>query len=74
MPNQYAKVYKNAVKGEDEIQDETASGYDFNDEFLEEAIKSSNLYEEHNTDGERWNSDHNVYTSISITIHCIINV
>jgi hypothetical protein len=65
MPNQYAKV-KNAVKGEAEIQDQTASSYDIIDEFLEGVIKGSNLYEEHNIDHEMWNSDHNVYTSISI--------
>jgi hypothetical protein len=51
-----------SMKGEDEIHDQTASSYDFIDEFLEEAIKSSNLYQEHNTDYEMWNSDHNVYT------------
>ena len=49
MPNQYAKV-KNAVKEEDEIQDQTEDTYRFIDEFLEDAIKSSNLYEEQDAD------------------------
>jgi hypothetical protein len=44
MPNQYARV-KNAVKGEDDIQDHPPY-YGFIDEFLEDAIKSSKLYEE----------------------------
>ena len=42
MPNQYAKV-KNAVKGEDDIQDQPTNTYDFVDEFLEDAMKSSDL-------------------------------
>jgi hypothetical protein len=54
------------VKGEDEIQDQTASSYGFIDEFLEDAIKSSNLHDEQGTDYEMWNSDRNVYTSLSI--------
>jgi hypothetical protein len=44
MPNQYARV-KNVVKGEDDIQDHPPN-YDFIDEFLEDAIKISNMYEE----------------------------
>jgi hypothetical protein len=59
MPNQYAKV-KNAVKGQDEMQDQTASSYGFIDEYLEDAIKNSTLYKEHDTDYEMWNSDNNV--------------
>jgi hypothetical protein len=38
----------------------------FIDDFLENAIKSSNLYEEQDTNCETWNSEQNVYTSISI--------
>jgi hypothetical protein len=64
MPNQYVRV-KNAVKGEDDIQDQPPT-YGFIDEFLEDAIKNSNLYEEQDTDYE-----HNIYTSLSInnTLH-----
>jgi hypothetical protein len=45
MPNQYARV-KNAVKGEDDIQDQAIDTYDFVDEYLEDAIKSSDHCEE----------------------------
>jgi hypothetical protein len=44
MPNQYARV-KNVAKGEDVIKDDTDQTYDFADEFLEEAMKSSSIYE-----------------------------
>jgi hypothetical protein len=44
MQNQYAKV-KNAVKGEKEFQDDTDHGYGFVDEFLKEALNTSNIYE-----------------------------
>jgi hypothetical protein len=44
MPNQYARV-KNVAKGEDEIKDNTDQIYVFVDEFLEEAMKSSSIYE-----------------------------
>jgi hypothetical protein len=61
---------KNAVKGDDDIQDHPLS-YGFIDEFLEDAIKSSNLYEEQDTDYDPWNSEHNINTSLSInnTLH-----
>jgi hypothetical protein len=61
MPNQYAKV-KNAVIGEDEIQNQIVNSYVFYG-FIEDSIKISNLYEEQDTDYETWNSEH---TSISI--------
>jgi hypothetical protein len=63
MPNQNARV-KNAVKGEEEIHDQPPT-YGFIHEFLEDAIKSSNLYEEQDTDYEPWNPEHNIYTGIS---------
>ena len=66
LPNQYAKV-KNAVKGEEEIQDDTDQNYGFVDEFLEEALNTSNIYEaQQDTGYDLWISDHNVHTSISI--------
>jgi hypothetical protein len=69
MPNQYARV-KNAVKGEEDIQDQRPT-YGFIDDFLEDATKSSNLYEEQDADYEPWNLEHSIYTSISLnsTLH-----
>jgi hypothetical protein len=43
-PNQYPKV-KNTMKGEEELQDGTEEDYGFIDEFLEEAVNTSNIYE-----------------------------
>jgi hypothetical protein len=54
MPNQYARV-KNVAKGEDVIKDNTDHTYDFVDEFLEESMKSSSLYEaDQDVDYEYW--------------------
>jgi hypothetical protein len=44
MPNQYARV-KNLAKGKDVIKENTDQAYAFVDEFLEEAMKKSSLYE-----------------------------
>jgi hypothetical protein len=44
MPNQYARV-KNVAKGEDVIKENTDQTYAFVDEFLEESMKTSTLYE-----------------------------
>ena len=44
MPNQYAKV-KHAVKGEKDVQDDTDHTYGFIDEYLEEVVNTSNIYE-----------------------------
>jgi hypothetical protein len=46
MPNQFSRV-KNLAKGEDIIKENTDQTYAFvdSDEFLEEAMKSSSLYE-----------------------------
>jgi hypothetical protein len=65
MPNLNARV-KNTVKGEDDIQDQPTNTYGFIDEFLEDAIKSSDLCEELDTDYDPWNLEHNIHTSISI--------
>jgi hypothetical protein len=68
MPNEYAKV-KNTVNGEEELQDCTEQDYGFIDEFLEEAVNTSNIYESHKeTDYDYWTSEHNIHTSISINI------
>ncbi len=66
MPNQYAKV-KNAVKGEEEIQDDTGYGYSFVDEFLEKALNTYNIYgAQRGKDYDLWILDHSVHTCISI--------
>jgi hypothetical protein len=60
MPNQYARV-KNVAKGEGEdvIKDNTDQTYAFVDEFLEEAMKYSSIYETHeDVDYEYWSSNH----------------
>jgi hypothetical protein len=59
FPNQYARV-KNIAKGEDVIKDNTDQTYAFVDEFLEEEMKSSSLYEaDQDVDYEYWSSNHN---------------
>jgi hypothetical protein len=66
MPSQYAKV-KNTVKGEEELQDSIEQDYGFIDEFLDEAVNNSNIYEsQQEKDYDYWTSEHNIYTSISI--------
>ena len=44
MPIQYARV-KNAANGEEVSQESTDPTYGFVDEFLEEAVKSSIIYQ-----------------------------
>ena len=71
MPNQYAKV-KSASKGEEMIQEDTEQSFDFVDEFLEEALRCSSLFEtENDLEYDHWSSDHNIHASISIsnTLH-----
>ena len=68
LPSQYAKV-KNAVKGDQELQDGKEQDYGFIDEFLEEAVNTSKIYEsQQETDYDYWTSEHNIHTSISINI------
>jgi hypothetical protein len=67
MPNQYARV-KNVAKVEDVIKENTDHTYDFVDEFLEEATKSSSLYEaDEDVDYEHLSSDHNAHATLSIS-------
>jgi hypothetical protein len=67
MPNQYARV-KYVAKGEDVIKDSTDHTYAFVDEFLEEAMKSSSLYEaDEDVDYEYWASNHNAHVTLSIS-------
>jgi hypothetical protein len=64
------------MKGEDDIQDQPTNTYGFIDEILEDAIKSSGLCEELDTDYDSWNPEHSLYTNIcmNITLHnkCIL--
>jgi hypothetical protein len=67
MPNQYARV-KYVAKGEDIIKDNTDQTYAFVDEFLEEAMKSSRVYEtDQDVDYEYWSSNHNAHATLSIS-------
>jgi hypothetical protein len=69
MPNQYASV-KNVAKGEDVIKENKDQNYPFDDEFLEQAIKSSIIYEtdeDLDLDYEYWSSNHNAHAILSIS-------
>jgi hypothetical protein len=67
IPNQYARM-KNVAKGEDVIKENTDQTYAFVDEFLEEAMKSSSLYEvDQDVDYEYWSSNHNAHATLSIS-------
>jgi hypothetical protein len=69
MPNQYARV-KNVVKGEDVIKENTDQSYAFVDECLEEAMKSSSIYEadeDEDVDYEYRSSNHNAHATLSIS-------
>jgi hypothetical protein len=71
IPNQYARI-KNALKGEEDVQNEVDQNYNFFDEFLEEAVKNYNLYEpEQETEYGFWTSEQSIQASISIesTLH-----
>jgi hypothetical protein len=41
------------VKGEEELQDGTEQDYAFIEEFLEEAVNTSNIYQSHQQAGNR---------------------
>jgi hypothetical protein len=65
MPTQYARV-KHVAKGEDIIKDNTDHTYAFVDEFLEEEMKSSSIYElDEDVDFEYSLSNHNAHASLS---------
>jgi hypothetical protein len=56
------------MKGDDIIKDTTDQTYAFVDEFLEEAMKSSNLYEtDEDVDYENWSSNHNAHATLCIS-------
>jgi hypothetical protein len=59
---------KNLAKGEDVIKENTDQTYAFVDEFLEESIKSSNIYQtDKDVDFEYWSSNHNAHATLSIS-------
>jgi hypothetical protein len=67
LPNQYARV-KNVAKGDDVIKDNPDKTYAFVDEFLEEAMKNSSIYEADQDVGyEYWSSNHNAHATLSIS-------
>jgi hypothetical protein len=67
MPNQYAAV-KNVAKGEEIAKDDTDQDYVFVDELLEEAIRSSSIYEsEQDAENEYWTTDYYAYATSSIS-------
>jgi GH18 family chitinase len=59
---------KNVAKGDDIIRDYTDQTYAFVDEFLEEAMKISSIYEtDEDIDYEYWSSNHNAHATLSIS-------
>jgi phosphoserine aminotransferase len=59
---------KNVAKGEDVIKENTDQTYGFVDEFLEELIKNSSIYEtDEDLDYEYWSSNHNAHATLSIS-------
>jgi hypothetical protein len=65
MPNQYARV-KNVAKGKDVIKDNKDQTYAFVDQFLEEEMKSSSIYEtDEYVDYEYWSSKLNAHAKIA---------
>jgi hypothetical protein len=66
IPIQYARV-KNVAKGEDIIKENKDHTYAFVDEFLEESMRISSLYEaDEDVDYEYWSSNHNAHMTLSI--------
>ena len=71
MPNQYARV-QNTVRGEEAVREDSDQAYSFVDEFLEEAVRSSSIYESgQEVDDDLWTTEHNIHASISVnnTLH-----
>jgi hypothetical protein len=59
---------KNVAKREDIIKDNLDKTYAFVDEFLEEAMKRSSIYETYeDVDYEYWSSNHNAHVTLSIS-------
>ena len=65
MPNQYAR-FQNTVGGEETVQEDSDQTYSFVDEFLEEAVGSSSIYESgQEVDDDFWTAEHKIHTRIS---------
>jgi hypothetical protein len=65
MPNQYARV-KNLWKEKEIIKDSKYQAYELLNEFLEEAMKSSSIFEtDEDVDYEYWSSNHNAHSLLS---------
>jgi hypothetical protein len=59
---------KNVAKGEDVIKENTDQTYGFVDEFLEELIKNSSIFEtDEDVDYEYWSSNHNAHAIFIIS-------
>ena len=73
MPNQYARV-QSTVRGEETGQENFDQTYSFVYELLEEAVRSSFLYESgQEVEDDFWTAEHNIHASISVnnTLHNI---
>jgi hypothetical protein len=79
MTNQHARVkVKNVAKGEDIIKENTDQTYAFVDvdEFLEEAMKISSMYEtdaDEDVDYEYWSSNHNAHETLFLDLVQIVD-
>jgi hypothetical protein len=66
---------KISVKGEEKIQIDKDHTYGFIDEYLEQAINTSKIYEPtKETDGDYLISEHNANASISVNNSFLISV
>ena len=71
MPNQYARV-QNTMRREKDVQGDSDQTFSFVDEFLEETVRSSSIYESgQEVEDEIWTAEHNIHASISVnnTLH-----
>jgi hypothetical protein len=59
---------KNVARGEDVIKENTDQNYAFVDEFLEEEMKNSSIYEaDQYIDYEYWSANHNAHATLSMS-------
>ena len=60
------------MRGEEAVQEDSDQTYSFVDEFLEEAVRSSSIYESgQEVEDDFWTAEHNIYASNSVnnTLH-----
>jgi hypothetical protein len=68
MSNQYVRVKNRSKKEGQEIKNNTDQNYVFVDEFLEESMKSSSIYEtDEDVDYEYWSSSQNAHATLGIS-------